>query len=218
MKIFAKIFIIIFIFLVTSQLLFSDSKSDNNKGINKQSEGMEVIYTSVALKAPGTAKSGRNGRIAVNYDPYWTIKGIITEGIGVGVGFEVAFLSFLAFKINSMYLAIPQKIIGINYVLSIINLSGGVRVFYLATGANGPFIGTHGGIFIVCANISSYEVTIPVIPMFIVETGYKWNFMQGHGFFLEPSVGFIFTDPVVDIKNSTSLGGMYITINIGWVF
>ncbi|MBD3337556.1 MAG: hypothetical protein GF353_00515 [Candidatus Lokiarchaeota archaeon] len=222
--------IIVPIILLPSQLLFSDFIKDKKintdsgikNGIDYPLVGAEKIYNEIysftALNIPGTAKSGKNGRIALNYDPYWTIKSIITEGIGIGSGFEAAFLPFLAFKINLVYVAIPQEIIGIRYVLSIINFSGGMRFYYLATGANGPFIGVHGGLFIFSANISNYDVTIPLVPMVMVETGYKWNFMRDKGFFLEPSVGYIFTDPVISLGNSTQLGGIYITINIGWVF
>jgi hypothetical protein len=230
MKKFLRILIILFILLLPSQLLFSDSI--NNKIINEDSaiksgidfslvgtkEIYNEIYSFTALYVPGTAKDGKNGRIALNYDPYWTIKGIIAEGIGIGSAFEAALFPFLAVKINFVYIAIPEEIIGIKYVLSILNFSGGMRFYYLATGANGPFIGVHGGLFIVSANISNYDVTIPLVPMVMVETGYKWNFMRDKGFFLEPSVGYIFTDPVININNSMQLSGMYITINIGWVF
>ncbi len=231
MRLFLKIILSFLVLILSCRLLFAErivgiagnsGDGGSKPQISKEFPEFNSITDSypdfTAISLPGTGKDGTNGRIAVNYNPYWTIKGIIAKGIGVGIAFEAAFLPFISVKINSMYLAVPQKIIGIHYVLSILNFSGGLRLYYLATGANGPFIGCHGGVFIVFANISSYEVTLPVIPMVLAETGYKWNFMRDRGFFLEPAVGYIFTDPIVNLNDSTPLGGMYFTLNIGWVF
>lgn len=157
---------------------------------------------------PGTAKDGDNSGFAIGLNPYWTLSALFTGGFGIGGGVEFAFSKVLSGKVDAGFMT--YNFLGVN--VTVIPIYAGVRGYFFKTALNGPFAGALAGVMLTSASYGGVGLTIPV-PALLLEGGYKFNLMGGHGFFVEPAVGYNLA-----FGGTGSVGGFYYTVNLGWAF
>ena len=174
------------------------------------------------MQLPGTGKGEENANIAVGINPYPLIYGLILGGFGIGAGFEYQFLPFLSAEANVSYLGWSYTGWYGEYGYSMFNIMVGAKwylmhtIFDMETAVNGPFAGLLLGADIIgytYASVSETAFFFDIMPV----VGYKWNFMGGKGFFVEPSVGYkiaIGDTDAVDYDPSE----FYYNLKIGWSF
>jgi hypothetical protein len=174
------------------------------------------------VQLPGTGKGDENANIAVGIDPYWLISGLLLGGFGIGASFEYQFLPFLSAEASVGYVGASYELWSYKIAYSQFSFLVGAKWYLMhtiaqtETAVNGPFAGMMIGGDILSytygddSNSTFFFDIMPVV-------GYKWNFMGGKGFFVEPSVGY-----KIAIGNlegyDVSTGGFYYNLKLGWSF
>jgi hypothetical protein len=144
------------------------------------------------------------------------LAGLLTGGFGLGGAYELALDDQQSVKVQGGFYR--SEFLGFSYTF--LDVYGSYRYFLWDTALNGLFFNGGAGVVVASWNSDSAETSsTSVLPVLLVETGYKWTFGDdaSSGFFAEPFGGWQLTLGSID-QTGVSYGGFRYGANLGWAF